>query len=325
MNSKPPADDLPIEPITGYPVKPIILALAAIPFVLAAYLVSELIERIIFGRLPYHLDYWHGILFSVLSAWFAAWAIQKNWRRLIVRVRDAEARLRSAERLELHRDRLALMGTLSAGIVHDIRSPLTTASLIVQLAKEKGAGWLTEKKLETIGEQLDRALGLSERMLAFANPERGIEKKALSVELLFRSLEDMLALDPAAQNVRIEILIHPIDLMVLANRSALEQVLLNLMTNAAQAMKGGGTIWMTAKEEEGNIILEVADNGPGIPDEILRGLFKGFVESDAGHGIGLATAGLIINKLGGTISAGKASQGGALFRIVLPGIPSVRD
>jgi len=106
----------------------------------------------------------------------------------------------------------------------------------------------------------------------------------------------------------------------------LEQILVNLLSNATDALSPGtGEIEVTLREEGGDVIFEVSDNGPGIPAELGDRIFDPFVTTKPegeGTGLGLAVSRRLAISMGGSLSAGKGSAGGALFTLRLPKDPA---
>jgi signal transduction histidine kinase len=100
----------------------------------------------------------------------------------------------------------------------------------------------------------------------------------------------------------------------------LHQVLANLVSNAIHHMPSGGTLTLRAHRNENEVVIEVADTGPGIPAERLEHIFERFVKAgdSAGTGLGLSIARDLVEAHGGTLTAANRSQGGALFTIRLP-------
>ena len=105
----------------------------------------------------------------------------------------------------------------------------------------------------------------------------------------------------------------------------LHQVLLNLVTNALQHAPTGGNVWLTVDRDSGKVIVQVADDGPGIPAEHLAHVFDRFYRADTardredgGAGLGLAIARAIVEAHGGSIRVANAPRGGAVFSVALP-------
>jgi len=99
----------------------------------------------------------------------------------------------------------------------------------------------------------------------------------------------------------------------------IRQALLNLVRNAAEAMPGGGHVWLRTRSEQGRVVVEVADDGPGIPPELRERLFDPFVSTkQGGTGLGLALTHQIVKDHGGAIRVSSTPGQGATFTLELP-------
>jgi len=115
--------------------------------------------------------------------------------------------------------------------------------------------------------------------------------------------------------------------MILADPQKIEQVLLNLLLNAIQAMSGPGNIWVDTARRKDTILLSVADDGPGIPPEISSRIFDPFFTTKPlgeGTGLGLAISEGIVIEAGGAIDVEDRPGGGSIFTVILPGIFSTK-
>ena len=110
----------------------------------------------------------------------------------------------------------------------------------------------------------------------------------------------------------------------MADRVQIQQVLINLMRNAMEAMRDSDVrdlVVRTASNGDGMVVVEISDTGPGIPDEVAEQLFRPFVTSKpGGMGIGLSISKRIVEAHGGAISAGRNKNGGATFRLTFPAV-----
>lgn len=241
--------------------------------------------------------------------------------------RDVTERKAIQQRL-VDADRLAAMGTLAAGVAHEINNPLTYALLGVQRIGSllDGAG-LPATTLATVRERLGeiehgitRVATITQGLRSFARPDDappGPVDLGATLERALRMVENDLR--HRAQLVkRIEEL-PP----VLGNASRLEQVLINMLLNALQALPPEGThvIEVTAaKRGEDSVVLAVRDTGRGIPDDIRGKIFDPFFTTrriGEGMGLGLAVSKTIVEGLGGAIEVDSAPGAGTTMRIVL--------
>lgn len=246
----------------------------------------------------------------------------------------AEQLLRELEQLEAQlnqlRDgmtqshRLATLGTMASIIAHEFNNILTPVISYCQLALGDGADEaLRTKALHRALDGSQRAAQVCSSMLGFAGESDGPASANLA-----RAIDDVftcLARDPQRDGITLKVQV-PGDLHAAITPVALQQVLLNLVLNARQAMRRrGGTLTLTAEAMDGRTVrIVVADTGPGIPPRILPDIFEPFVtQRDAdergrkGTGLGLAVCRNIIAQAGGAIDV-ESSSAGAVFSIELP-------
>jgi signal transduction histidine kinase len=222
-------------------------------------------------------------------------------------------------------EKLASLGVLAAGVAHEIRNPLTAikARLFMQ-QKALTPGSRERGDAEFIGREIDRLDKIVNDFLRFARPVEP-ERKPLSPAELLHELCELMA--PKLREAGIELGVdRRIDTTINADPEQLKQVLLNLINNAADALGDGGTIQMRAvagvvtlggRPREA-VILEVQDNGPGIPAAVQERLFDPFFTTKpSGTGLGLSIAARIVEKHGGALRFQTGTRG-TTFAIVLP-------
>jgi two-component system sensor histidine kinase HupT/HoxJ len=271
--------------------------------------------------------------------------IKKPWTsaELVTTIRDAysvyqtEATLRALEKRLLATERFYALGVVAAGIAHELRNPATwlsnSAELCIRqveqqrLLLERGAASPEEllKGLSRIGELIEQANDGAERILDIVasvdvstrSSPRGelVELRAL-VDATLRMIESQFG-----RTVRI---VRESDdwPTVRGSRTALGQVITNVVVNAAQAAESreGGRVVLRAREEGDFSLIEVDDNGAGIPEDALPRIFDPFfsLKEDGGTGLGLAISRRIARDHGGELSAENLPGGGARFRLTLP-------
>jgi len=226
------------------------------------------------------------------------------------------------ERLR-HADRLAILGRLAAGVAHELGTPLSVIRLHAQLLASGEVADPTEVRQSAQGvvEQCDRMSGLLRRLLDFA---RAREAMPTPMELgpLARSTLDLVA--PMARKLDVA-LTGPrpaTPARVLGVRGELQQVLLNLVVNAMQAMPDGGSVAVSVEARGPRVHLVVADDGPGIPADDLPRIFEPFYttkDEGVGTGLGLSVVREIVEGMGGTITVA-ATDAGTTFDVDLPGV-----
>jgi C4-dicarboxylate-specific signal transduction histidine kinase len=224
-----------------------------------------------------------------------------------------------AERRASRQDRLAAMGTLAAGLAHEINSPLAGAINGVEVLRDQPEPAKAERYGELVDTALKRISGLVNRMLqlAPARPEGG----ECELEVVVDDLKDFVASRLQQHRFTTELSSTPLRLQVAAGD--LFPVLLNLVGNALDSLdqlpqEQSGLVTLSATSEEGQVIICLRDNGPGAAPEILEHLFEPFVtdkDVGTGTGLGMALAHATVRSLGGSIEADNLESGG--FEVVL--------
>jgi signal transduction histidine kinase len=248
-----------------------------------------------------------------------------------------QTRLEALEKLR-HTERLATIGRLSAGMAHELGTPL---NVIAGRAKLIASQPLTAEEIgksaRIIGEQAERMTAIMRQLLDFAR--RGtLRKSPINLEQLAASVFDLLRPESEKQGVRLILVPAEAPLLVLADPAQLQQVLLNLALNGLQAISGEGTLTLGLQrldraeppQEPATAagpwaVAEVADSGVGIPAENLPLLFDPFFTTKdigQGTGLGLAIAYGIVQEHGGWIEVESAPGAGSRFRVYLPLMPS---
>lgn len=243
-----------------------------------------------------------------------------NFRaELEVEVQRATQAAGEAERRAARQDRLAAMGTLAAGLAHEINSPLAGALHSLEVLRREAAGERAERYGSLIQDALERIRQLVQKLLrlAPARAEAGVCE-------LHRVLDDTQAfLEGRLQGIQFELSMDSEELQVAAAPGDLFPVLLNLVQNSCDALaESGSTIQVRAERiDEERLAIEVLDDGPGVPEEMLPHLFEPFVTSKdvgQGTGLGLALAHATVRQLGGRMEARNRESGGFCVRIELP-------
>ena len=219
---------------------------------------------------------------------------------------DAEAAVRRSERL-------AALGQLSAGLAHELRNPLGSirgsAELLVRSAARESA--LVGELAQIIREEVDRTNLLVTRFLDFARPLEPIREEAEITTVINR----------AANHAGVEIIrnFSPDVPQIPLDAALMEQVVLNLLSNAAQASPAGAPITVVTRVHDEEIEIAVIDRGCGIPREKMETIFNPFVTSKQdGVGLGLAIVAKIVDGHGGRMAVESEPGKGSTFRLYLP-------
>ena len=224
------------------------------------------------------------------------------------------------------KDRLAYMGTLAGGLAHEVRSPLNSIHLNVELLERAGCN-LTgegkdnfEKRIRRIKEEVHHLQKTLTEFLQFARPP-GVKRLATDIKDFIYDTVEFLSpeLEKAGIKVKLDIAEHKYP--VLIDQSQMEQVLQNLIFNARDAMPKGGTITIATMEKGDRIRILIEDEGSGIDPEVLPHIFDAFYTTKAsGTGLGLGIARRIVAEHGGRLEVTSPLKNGtgSLFVIELP-------
>lgn len=230
----------------------------------------------------------------------------------------------SRERELVRSERLAAVGKMAAMITHEVRNPLSSIGLNAELLDEELAqvpgerGDEARTLLRAITREIDRLTAITEEYLSFARlpkPRLASASLAALVDDLVRFLREELI----ARRVDVVVEHAPDVPAAQFDEGQIRQALLNLVRNAAEAMPGGGHVWLRTRSEGGAVVVEVADDGPGIPAELRERLFDPFVSTkQGGTGLGLALTHQIVKDHGGAIRVSSTPGQGATFTLELP-------
>jgi two-component system sensor histidine kinase PilS (NtrC family) len=233
-------------------------------------------------------------------------------------VRDVTERDRIREELN-RRESLAAIGEMAAAVAHEIKNPLAGIAGAVQvLGRGFPAGDERAEVVAEIQRQVRRLDETIRDLLTFARPPRP-RPAALELKEFAERILRALAEEPDLKRHRIELRIPP-GTVVRADPQLLENVLLNLLLNAGQALGArAGRIELRAVEQGERTRLSVADDGPGIAEDVLPRLFKPFFTTKAqGTGLGLAIVRSFVSAMGGRIEVHTGPGQGTSFTVVLP-------
>ena len=269
------------------------------------------------GRLAGHLD-------RLLDAVGEKTRELKRWNaELDAKVADRTRALEEAQTQLVRNEKLATVGQLTASIAHEVNNPIAVIQgnldLVRELLDAETAARL-RPELKLIDEQIERMRLVVTQLLQFARPTefagyvesldpgRLLEESLLLVQHLLAKTRIEVRRDYAARQ-RVEI-----------NRQELQQVLVNLLVNAIDAMPGGGRLELSTRDEGPQVIAEVTDSGPGLAPDLMAQLFQPFATRKThGTGLGLWISRGIVERYGGDIRAANRADGtpGARFSVVL--------
>jgi two-component system NtrC family sensor kinase len=247
-----------------------------------------------------------------------------DWgRTLEKKVEERTKELREAQAHLIQTEKLASLGKLAAGVAHEINNPLGGILIYSHLLLED-----TDRdspyyqNLEKIVKETTRCKDIVKGLLEFARPKEPEATSTNINELLDKSLS-LIESQSLFQNIRVEKQYAPDLPLIVADSSQLQQVFMNIILNAADAIQGGGELKLrTSLGADGRYIsIDFSDTGPGIKQEDKKKIFDPFFttkEVGQGTGLGLAISYSIIRKHQGTIKVQSAPGKGATFSVRLP-------
>jgi two-component system, NtrC family, sensor kinase len=228
---------------------------------------------------------------------------------------------REVARRLFHAEKMSAVGQLAGGVAHEINNPLGGILAFAQLmSRDPGRGAEDQENLRLITDAAVRAKKIVESLLRFSRRPRQEEKGP--VELPQVVDDALFLLQSQLKDGRIEVVREYQPACALANGNQVQQIVVNLVVNAVQAMNGDGRLTVsTGPAAPGRVRLSVADSGPGIKPEVARRIFEPFFTTKPegqGTGLGLSICYQIAEEHGGTIRLETSPDQGASFVVELP-------
>jgi signal transduction histidine kinase/ActR/RegA family two-component response regulator len=244
-------------------------------------------------------------------------ALNESFGQLMDSLHTSEAQLRQAQKLEA-------VGTLAGGIAHDFNNLLTVIGGFTQLAMtDIPEDSPAAENLTQVLSASERATRLTKQLLAFSR-KQVLKPSVIDLGAVIDDLAPMLR-RLIGEHIKLGIDRQPEAARVLADRSQLEQVIINLVVNARDAMPRGGTLTIRVRRTPEGIVFVTKDDGMGIPEHVRERIFEPFFttkEQGKGTGLGLATVYGIVQQSGGRIDVESDVGVGTTFTIVLPEAPA---
>jgi signal transduction histidine kinase len=265
----------------------------------------------------------YGGTFAVLGLLFGLVLEQRRRDRRTAEVIRAQMEAAGAARARLAQaEKLAALGQLAAAIAHEARNALAVIRSSAQSVAEglpSDADAATRRASGFIVAEIDRLSNVISSLLSFARPPR-LAAREVAVKALFDQAEMLAGPELEAKRIRLVRRSEERVPSVKADSDLLVQVLIDLLSNAAAAVPAGGEVALEARAVGDGVEIDVADSGPGVPDELRTRIFEPFFTTrDKGTGLGLAIAKQIVEAHAGNIAVADRTGGGARFRISLPG------
>ncbi|MFQ5665094.1 MAG: nitrogen regulation protein NR(II) [Candidatus Binatia bacterium] len=234
-------------------------------------------------------------------------------------IRDVTER-KALETQLAHADRLATMGTMAAGLAHEIGNPLGAISSLVQVLQRRVADPDLLERLHVVRQQVSRITTILREVADFSRPGGHAEPQA-QVASVIQNAVTLARYTCSTPGVEVIVNLEPGMPAVPIEAKRLLQVFLNLVLNAYDAMRGDGRLWIDGSCRNGAVAVKFSDCGPGVPVAMRERIFEPFFTTKApgrGTGMGLPVSQRIVQACGGNITINQATTGGAAFTVTLP-------
>jgi len=239
--------------------------------------------------------------------------------RLYADLRNYVRKVEESQQALLRSEKMAAAGRLTASIAHEVNNPLQSVNNCLHLA---GREDLPEEKrkeyFELARTELERLMKTMQRMLDYYRPG-AIRMEQVDVLELLKHVVSLTSQQLGQRHIEMTTDLPKALPSVYAVNSQIQQIFINLILNSFDAMPGGGSLSIAARELEGGVEFMFEDSGPGIPDEKRNNIFEPFFSTkDGGTGLGLTVSYNIVTAHGGTLDIVDGRDSGACFRLFLP-------
>jgi signal transduction histidine kinase len=244
----------------------------------------------------------------------------------VVVIRDATEERLMHERL-LQSEKMASVGQLVSGVAHELNNPLTGVMGFAQMLLTRDLDEQARHEVETIYGEAERASKIVQNLLSFAR-RRKAHKEMVNLNTLVERVLELRSYDLSVRNVELELALDPKLPATMADPDQMQQVFLNIITNAEQAVRsdrGEGKLTVRSSAGRGQVRVSFKDDGPGISKETVRRIFDPFFttkQAGEGTGLGLTIAYSIMEEHHGRIDVDSRAGHGATFTVELPIVQS---
>ena len=268
--------------------------------------------------------------------------VEKKAEQVADRMRSVSRELQLARRELLQSERLAAVGSLAAGIAHEIRNPLTSVKLLLQHAvRPFSTPKIEEDQIHLMLDEIGRMETTIQGLLDFSRPP-ALHRITHDLRRTLSRALNLVESRARQQNIQIQTTMSDMPLLVDGDTEKIHQLLVNLLINAVEAMPSGGDLIVDARMVltkssdapsvfrsdhddcvgDPQVQVRICDTGRGIAPEILPHLFEPFVSNkERGTGLGLAISRRVAAEHSGSIVARNLSSAGAEFLLTIPGVP----
>jgi len=245
--------------------------------------------------------------------------LTERYQRAAAKLERANRELRESHEQLARADRLSAMGQMAAGLAHELRNPLTGVNGALEIVAEHARAGTPQAEFAGIAQkELRRLDDLVSRFLAYARPHPPALRRVESGQLV-NQVAALLRPELERQGVSVETDAGSVWPALRVDPEQIQQVLLNVLLNAVQASPRGSTVRVSGRTEPRFLVIDVGDEGPGIPEEHLAQVFDPFFTTKPhGTGLGLAVSARIVSAHQGSIDARRNPARGTTVSIRLP-------
>lgn len=245
--------------------------------------------------------------------------LHQQMQHVLEEIEKTIEQLQQREREVLRAEQLAAVGQIAAGVAHELRNPLTAIKMLVQTGLEGDPPpGLPAEDLSVIETSIRRMEAYIRTFLDFARPPKSERRRGDLLDVVRRA-SALVEGRARRQRVTLDLRLPPEPVPVSLDPQQVEQVLVNLLLNALDAMPRGGDLAVEVDAQADAVQVRVRDSGPGLPPGVRARLFEPFVTGkEGGVGLGLSICKRLVEAHGGSITAGDAPGGGTVVAFLLP-------
>ena len=263
-----------------------------------------------------------GAILGLLGLLWAAmaWILVKRDLRLSRLEEDIQhlRLLRRKDEQLVQAEKLSTAGVLMSGLAHEIGTPLGVVSMRLQLMRRKLSEDSEDRKtLDIALSQLNRVTGLIRQLLDFARAKPGPEQP-VDAAWVGGTVRDLVAPLVQKRSASLDLVVPSDMARINGSPDGVQQIVLNLVMNALQAIGDGGKVVVSARVEDGTVCLDVDDDGPGIPEDLRASVFDPFYttkKQGEGTGLGLTVVLGLVRQMGASMAVEASPLGGARFEV----------
>ena len=251
--------------------------------------------------------------------------LQSSFLEMLERLHAARREQEQIRDAMVRAEKLASVGSLASGVAHEINNPLGgMKNCLVQMEAHPEDRERTQLYIGLMRRAVDRITQVIRGLLDFSR-HRELQLAPLSLSEVVQTTLPLVTYRLEKNGIELEVDLAPDLPAIMGDHYQLEQVLVNLVLNAVDALEEGGRLRIHGHHQDGSVRVQIQDTGPGIPKELQGRIFDPFFttkEVGKGTGLGLAVALNIVHEHGGDLFFSNGPEGGAVFTIVLPLAPA---